>query len=560
MNNKTAFCILLATTLIITTIISACSDSSNNNRTQGPVITGENTETNTPDDNNIDHTPRNPTPADGFPSHFDADISYAQAIYVSPSGDDTINSGLSVDSPFQTIERAVQLAMDSYAAVPVVINMAAGDYGNDPADPSIVFEVNRSATAPLKILGETGPQGQLLAHFKGYISETDPRNGLHIRGGRYLVLDSLRISGYANAIHIEDYAYRGQAQRFNDRTMATQIIIRNSHITAYKDPSPNRPRGNNDAIKISGVNHFLIVDNIIETGGQRGSGIDAVGCHDGIITGNMVRGIIDVAALDPNNNDHIGGSGIQVKGGSENILIHGNVVRDFNPYGGRAINAGGSSDAYLYRPSLVPESLGTNYEARNIQVIANIIINNFDAIAFPNCVDCVLANNTIVDIAMSRDPARQGRGIRLLNESPGAIVFETNPILPYEPTETIRIAPTQNIRIYNNIFHYAQADVRQAIQAPSTVEAQAISELRNNLWWIHDAGNDARPVMGTDAIPIPAETDGLYQIDPGFIDSDYRINTTSAAHAQGTAADDFSLDFDRYTFASSPSLGAFEAR
>ena len=49
----------------------------------------------------------------------------------------------------------------------------------------------------------------------------------------------------------------------------------------------------------------------------------------------------------------------------------------------------------FFRPPL--STTGANFEARNIRVVANVFVGGTVPIAFVGCVDCLAANNTIVD-------------------------------------------------------------------------------------------------------------------------------------------------------------------
>lgn len=82
-------------------------------------------------------------------------------------------------------------------------------------------------------------------------------------------------------------------------------------------------------------------------------------------------------------------NGVQTKGGSADVLIHGNR---FTGIGQRSINAGGSTGSTYYRPS------NTTHEALRIKMIANIFEQPaVSPVAFVGCDTCVFANNTIIE-------------------------------------------------------------------------------------------------------------------------------------------------------------------
>ncbi len=88
---------------------------------------------------------------------------------------------------------------------------------------------------------------------------------------------------------------------------------------------------NNDCLKLSGANDYWVLDSEFRNCSLGGSGIDMVGCHDGLIARNRFVG---------------GGNAIQTKGGSENVEIRGNR---FVQNDGRAVNLG-----ELYRFRVLP--------------------------------------------------------------------------------------------------------------------------------------------------------------------------------------------------------------
>ena len=87
--------------------------------------------------------------------------------------------------------------------------------------------------------------------------------------------------------------------------------------------------GNDDGIKLSGVDSFTVEDCLIESWGAWGSAIDMVGCHGGVIRGCVLR-----------NGGLAGGTGVQAKGGSAGVVVRDNR---FESAGVRAVQIGGST-------------------------------------------------------------------------------------------------------------------------------------------------------------------------------------------------------------------------
>ncbi|WP_081167136.1 DUF5123 domain-containing protein [Niastella populi] len=133
-----------------------------------------------------------------------------------------------------------------------------------------------------------------------------------------------------------------------------------------------KAKGNNDLLKLSGVDFFEIKNCVFLNGATGGSAIDMVGCHEGSITNNRF--------------ENQGSNSIQAKGGAKNIRIAFNV---FKNGGQRTLNLGGSTNLKMFRP------LDARYEAAQLTVYSNIIIGSDAPIAYVGCVHTEVMNNTI---------------------------------------------------------------------------------------------------------------------------------------------------------------------
>jgi hypothetical protein len=153
----------------------------------------------------------------------------------------------------------------------------------------------------------------------------------------YLKLANLHIVGFnGNGINIDDGGKIGAPSH--------HVILENISI---KDIGR---KGNHDAIKMSGVDNFVLKECHIE--GWGGSGIDLVGCHNGIIETSQFHGV----------NGYRTKNAIQIKGGSSEIIIQCSA---FINAGERIINIGGSTGGGYFRPR------GVDYEAKNVIVAGN---------------------------------------------------------------------------------------------------------------------------------------------------------------------------------------------
>lgn len=130
--------------------------------------------------------------------------------------------------------------------------------------------------------------------------------------------------------------------------------------------------GNNDLLKLSGLDSFEIRDCIFRNGAKGGSAIDMVGCHYGVIAGCHF--------------ENMGSNAVQAKGGSRFIRIERN---SFVHCGERTLNLGGSTGLAFFRPQ------NAVFEAADLQVHANIIIGSMSAVNFVGCTRVDVVNNTI---------------------------------------------------------------------------------------------------------------------------------------------------------------------
>ncbi len=98
------------------------------------------------------------------------------------------------------------------------------------------------------------------------------------------------------------------------------------------------PRGNHDALKMSGVDNFTVRRCRFE--GWGGSGIDMVGCHHGVIEDCTFVGKKGFSQS----------NAVQLKAGTRDVLVQTSFFKDV---GHRSINLGGSTGLAFFRPRWV---------------------------------------------------------------------------------------------------------------------------------------------------------------------------------------------------------------
>jgi hypothetical protein len=292
----------------------------------------------------------------------------------------------------------------------------------------------------------------------------------------------------ANGVNIDD------AGSFN--TPAHHITIRNC---TFRNINAS---GNNDLLKLSGVDDFEVSDCTFLNGAAGGSGIDMVGCH---------RGLFQRLRF-----EQLGSNSIQIKGGTKDITIRRNY---FLNGGARALNIGGSTGLEFFRPQ------NATYEASTIEVYGNVIEGSEASFAFVGAVDCKVFNNTIL---------RPGKwAMRILQETVDPSRFE---------------ACGRNA-VQNNIFIITTAVSTEVNIGPDTAPATFIYS--NNLWYKQGQASWSGPVL---PVADPAQVLG----DPLINSSTYTISSTSLAYQKGKSNNPVVADYYGKAFRIPPSIGAVE--
>lgn len=316
------------------------------------------------------------------------------------------------------------------------------------------------------------------------IGGADPSNPPKILGGNtgiqlsdvsYLELRDLIIDGPRyNGINIDDGG--------TPESSSHHVTLRNLQVF-------NLPKGNHDAIKLSGLDDFKVLNCRAQKWG--GSGIDMVGCHRGEISGCTFR--------------EGGDSGVQTKGGSAQIRI---VGCRFEDGGQRAVNIGGSTGLQFFRPPLSQVASGSRYEAKAITVEGCTFIGSMSPIAFVGADGATVRFNTIFN------PDRWA--IRILQET-GTPDF---------------------VKCRNGVFESNLVVFRSDRWASGGVNvgggtAPETFKFHRNFWYCSDRPERSKPVL-----PV-TETSGVFSLDPRLVDpaaGNVAVKAGSPAEAVGAHA------------------------
>ena len=165
-------------------------------------------------------------------------------------------------------------------------------------------------------------------------------------------------------------------------------------------------------------------------------------------------------------------------------------------------------------------------------MIANLFVGSEAPVAFVGCVNCLAANNTIVD--------PDNWVIRILQESVS--------------DATYTFMPAQNGRFVNNLVYFNRSLLSTFVNVGANTQA-ATFVFRNNLWYAHDAPAQSQP----SGLPA-AETAGIYGTNPQLVapaSGNYAIPASSRAAGAGTALTELTGDITGKCWASPPSIGAY---
>ncbi len=301
--------------------------------------------------------------------------------------------------------------------------------------------------------------------------------GWHLTDCEFVTLRNIAVAGQSsNGINVDD------GGSFD--TPSHHIVLERLQV------SDVGPRGNHDAIKLSGVTDFVVRDCVIE--GWGGQAPDMVGCHRGLIEGCKFQGKQGFS-------QH---SGPQTKGGSSGIVIRRCL---FLNAAQRGVNIGGSTGLAFFRPK------GALYEAKQITVEGCTFVGCQAPIAFVGVDSAVVRYNTFY---------RPGKWVmRILQE-----------------TTKQGFVPCRRGRFEHNLVVFRRAEVGVFVNVGPNTQPQTF-QFSHNLWFCEDRPQSSRP-----RLPV-RETGGVYGLDLMLTDpmptdpvrNDFRPKNREAAGFGGHA-------------------------
>ncbi len=424
-----------------------------------------------------------PPPCDQIPT-FEDGLTPSFEIHVATTGNNQTGDG-SIGNPYATISRAVQDAAPGAA-----IRIHEGTYSGG----TFISGLEGATGAPIWIGGAQTP-GEAPPIISG------AGEGLHLSEVRWLILHDLEITGASqNGVNCDD------GGEYNNPDATRHVIFRNLHIHDVGST------GNQDGLKLSGVDDFLVLDCTIERWGGGGSAIDMVGCHAGLIARCAIA--------------QGGSSGVQCKGGSEDIEIRWCRIENS---GQRPLNIGGSTGFEFFRPPL--SASADSAEARNIRVLGNVIIGGVTAMAFVGAEDCLAAHNTII--------APTSWIMRILQETTSGDGFT--------------FVPCRNNRFESNLVWFDRSDLSAFVNVGPNTAPETFT-FSHCLWWAFD-----NPAQSAPSLPAP-QTSAVIGQNPLLASpaaGEYWITPGSPAIAAANAPSPLEAGIGGACFCDSADIGAY---
>lgn len=297
------------------------------------------------------------------------------------------------------------------------------------------------------------------------VAGADPKNppvfrgggeAMHFAGARHLELRDLAVEGStANGISVDDAGRRDGSTH--------HVTIRNVRFTGIG------ARGNEDALKLSGVDDFRVEACAFERwGAGGGSAIDMVGCHKGTIESCTFR-------------HPEAANAVQTKGGSASVTVR---KCRFDDAGSRAVNIGGSTGLEFFRPPLDKPPFA---EARDIVVEGCTFAGSDAPVAFVGVDGAVVRFNTFY--------APRRWAMRILQE-----------------TTADGFVPCRNGEFSRNVVVFRSDRWSEGgVNVGGGTDA-ATFRFEGNVWFCADAPARSKPRLPS------AEKDGVYGTDPKLAD------------------------------------------
>jgi hypothetical protein len=281
--------------------------------------------------------------------------------------------------------------------------------------------------------------------------------GVHFSSVAHLEIAGLVVAGApGNGLNLDD---GGRFDRPSHHVVLRDVVVRDCG-----------GRGNDDGIKLSGLDDFRLEGCTVEHWGRLGSAVDMVGCHRGTIDFCVFRDREDDAAA----------TGVQAKGGAREISIRGCL---FENAGDRAVHLGGSTALAYFRPR--PEG----FEAKNVVVEGCTFLGSEAPVAFVGVDGATVRFNTFYR------PRKWFARILQETREPGFV-------------------PCRGGIFVDNLVAYRASEIADPVNVGPDTAPETFTFARN-YWWCID-----EPMRAPPKLPV-AEKDPQRGTDPLFRDAEH---------------------------------------
>lgn len=351
--------------------------------------------------------------------------------------------------------------------------------------------------------------------LRGALANAKPGTRIHVAAGEYERVQIANLRGepgrpivLASADSDQPAVFRGMQLSDVAHVELIGIVIANApenglniddggtfdtpshHVTLRAVTVKNCGRdGNEDGIKLSGLDDFRLEHCTVDTWGRGGSAVDMVGCHRGVIEGCIFRDRADGSAS----------NGVQTKGGTRDVVIRGCRFVDA---GQRAVNVGGSTALAYFRPK------AETFEAKDIVIEGCTFSGSEAPIAFVGVDGATVRFNTFYR------PRKWFLRILQENREPGFV-------------------PCRNGEFSDNLVVWSTSEIASPPVNVGDATAPDMFTFARNYWYCVDA-----PERSVPKLPV-AEADAKGGADPMFRDvakGDFRLAETSSARSHGASA------------------------
>ena len=280
---------------------------------------------------------------------------------------------------------------------------------------------------------------------------------VHFSSVAHLEIEGLVVAGSpGNGLNLDD---GGHFDRPSHHVVLRDVVVRDCG-----------GRGNDDGIKLSGLDDFRLERCTVERWGRQGSAVDMVGCHRGALEACTFRNRAEDAAM----------TGVQMKGGARDVVIRG---CRFEHAGQRAVHLGGSTALASFRPR--PEG----FEAKDVVVEGCTFLGSEAPVAFVGVDGATVRFNTFYR------PRKWFARILQETREPGFV-------------------PCRGGIFVDNLVAYRASEIADPVNVGPDTAPETFTFARN-YWWCID-----EPMRAPPKLPV-AEKDPQRGTDPLFRDAEH---------------------------------------